>query len=49
MRPRSIVTLAPGTARGPTQSITVAFASTVRIAPILPEPRGQVKPDPPGT
>jgi hypothetical protein len=24
--------------------MTVAFASTVRIAPILPERRGQVKP-----
>jgi hypothetical protein len=39
-----MVTLAPGTGRGLTQSMTVAFASTVRIAPILPESRGQVKP-----
>src|SRR5713226_1190925 len=44
MRPRAMVMLAPGTGRGPTQSITVAFVSTVRIAPILPERAGQVKP-----
>src|SRR5258705_11857268 len=33
MRPRSMVTLAPARGRGLTQSMTVAFASTVRIAP----------------
>jgi hypothetical protein len=39
-----MVTLAPGRGRGLTQSITVAFVSTLRIWAILPEGPGEVKP-----